>query len=55
VFFISGSNTRRLADDKILYKYKDSKITYDEVEEQKDSLLVKPSYGIRKAFAKKDI
>ena len=53
VFFTSDSNTRRLADDKILYKYKDSKITYDEIEEKKDSLVVKPSYGIRKAFAKK--
>jgi ribonuclease J len=53
VFFTSDSNTRRLADDKILYKYKDSKISYDEIEEKKDSLVVKPSYGIRKAFAKK--
>jgi ribonuclease J len=53
VFFTSDSNTRRLADDKILYKYKDSKITYDEIEKKKDSLVVKPSYGIRKAFAKK--
>jgi len=53
VFFTSDSNTRRLADDKILYKYKDSKIAYDEIEEKKDSLVVKPSYGIRKAFAKK--
>jgi ribonuclease J len=53
VFFTSDSNTRRLADDKILYKYKDSKITYDEIDEKKDSLVVKPSYGIRKAFAKK--
>jgi ribonuclease J len=42
-----------LAEDKILYKYKDSKITYDEIEEKKDSLVVKPSYGIKKAFAKK--
>lgn len=53
VFFTSDSNTRRLADDKTLYKYKESKITYDEIEEKKDSLVVKPSYGIRKAFAKK--
>jgi ribonuclease J len=53
VFFTSDSNTRRLADDKILYKYKDSKISYDEIEEKKYSLVVKPSYGIRKAFAKK--
>ena len=53
VFFTSDSNTRRLAGDNILYKYKDSKITYDEIEEKKNSLVVKPSYGIRKAFAKK--
>ena len=53
VFFTSDSNTRRLADDKTLYKYKDSKISYDEIKEKKDSLVVKPSYGIRKAFAKK--
>jgi len=53
VFFSSDSNTRRLADDKILYKYKDSMITYEEIEEEKDSLVVKPSYSIRKAFAKK--
>ena len=55
VFFTSDSNTRRLADDKTLYKYKESKITYDEIEEKKDSLVVKPSYGIRKAFAKRGI
>jgi ribonuclease J len=53
VFFTSDSNTRRLADDKTLYKYKNSKITYDEIENKKDSLVVKQSYGIRKAFAKK--
>ena len=53
VFFTSDSNTRRLADDKTLFKYKDSKISYDEIEEKKGSLVVKPSYGIRKAFAKK--
>jgi ribonuclease J len=53
VFFTSDSNTRRLADDKTLYKYKESKISYDEIKEKKDSLVVKPSYGIRKAFAKK--
>jgi ribonuclease J len=53
VFFTSDSNTRRLADDKTLYKYKESKIAYDEIKEKKDSLVVKPSYGIRKAFAKK--
>jgi ribonuclease J len=53
VFFTSDSNTRRLAEDKTLYKYKESKISYDEIAEKKDSLVVKPSYGIRKAFAKK--
>jgi ribonuclease J len=53
VFFTSDSNTRRLADDNTIYKYKDSKISYDEIEEKKDSLVVKQSYGIRKAFAKK--
>jgi ribonuclease J len=53
IFFTSDSNTRRLADDKTLYKYKESKISYDEIKEKKDSLVVKPSYGIRKAFAGK--
>ena len=53
VFFTSDSNTRRFADDKTLYKYKESKITYDEIEEKKGSLIVKQSYGIRKAFARK--
>jgi len=52
IFFTPDSNTRRLADDKTLYKYKESKISYDEIKEKKDSLVVKPSYGIRKAFAK---
>ena len=53
VFFTSDSNARRLADDKTLYKYKGSKITYDEIEEKKDSIVAKPSYGIRKAFSRK--
>lgn len=53
IFFTPDSNTRRLADDKTLYKYKESKISYDEIKEKKDSIVVKQSYGIRKAFAKK--
>jgi len=53
IFFTSDSYTRKLADDKTLYKYKDSKISYDEIEKKKDSLVVKSSYGIRSAFARK--
>ncbi len=53
IFFTSDSNTRRLADDKTLFKYKESKISYDEIKEKKDSLVVKQSYGIKKAFARK--
>ena len=60
VFFTPDSNTRRLADDKTLYKYtlykhkyNESKISYDEIKEKKNSLVVKLSYGIRKAFDRK--
>jgi ribonuclease J len=58
VFFTPDSNTRRLVDDKslykhTLYKYKESKISYDEIKEKKNSLVVKLSYGIRKAFDRK--
>lgn len=53
VYFTPDSNTGRLANDKMLFKYKGSKITYDEFEAKKDSIVVKQSYGIRNAFARK--
>jgi ribonuclease J len=53
IFFTSDNNTRRLADDKILCKYKESKISYDEIKEKKNSLVVKSTCGTKKAFARK--
>ena len=53
VFFTSDSNTKRLADDKTLFKYKKAKISYDEIEEKKDSLVVKTFIWYKKSICQK--
>ena len=52
VFFSSDSNTERMSMDKSLYKFKGSKISYEEIKESNGKLVVKESNAIRKAFKK---
>jgi len=54
VFFVSNSYTEKMAENKSLFKFKSARITYDEMQEKKHSLVVKDSYTTRKIFANKN-
>ena len=53
VFFVKDTYTEKLADDKILYRFKKAKISYGEISENKNNLVVLDSSHIRKNFKKK--
>jgi len=55
VFFVKSSHTDKLAGNKILYKYKSAKITYDEIREAGNRLVVKSSYYLRESFARRKL
>jgi ribonuclease J len=56
IFFVPNSYTKKMAADKSLYKFKAAKITYSEMQELRNSLVIKDSYTTRNIFAaKKDI
>ena len=53
IFFAPNSYTQKMADNKSLYKFKSAKITYDEIIETKNNLVIKDNYLTRNVFAKK--
>jgi ribonuclease J len=53
IFFVPNSYTKKMADDKSLYKFKSAKITYDEMTESKNKVVIKDNYLTRNIFAKK--
>ena len=53
LFFVPNSYTRKMADNKSLFKFKSAKITYQEMQDIRDQLLVKDSYTTRRIFANK--
>ncbi len=53
IFFAPNSYTKKLADNKSLYKFKSAKITYDEIIETKNNLVIKDNYLTRNVLAKK--
>ena len=56
LFFVPNSYTKKMAEDKSLFKFKSAKITYQEMQSIRDRLVVKDSYTTRRVFAtKKDI
>lgn len=56
LFFVPNSYTKKMAQDKSLFKFKSAKITYQEMQSIKERLVVKDSYTTRWIFArKKDI
>jgi ribonuclease J len=50
IFFAPNSYTQKLADDKSLFKFAPGKITFAEIKERKDSLVVKDNYFVRNLF-----
>lgn len=51
VFFVPNSYTDKLAEKKLLYKYKSAKITFKEMLQIKNKLVIKDLYLTRKIFA----
>lgn len=54
IFFVPGSYTAKMAERKSLYKFKSGKITYQEMQNMRNSLVIKDSYATRNVFAKKN-
>ncbi len=52
VFFLRNSYTDKMGKDRSLYKYKSAKITYPEMLEKRDKLVIKDSYKMRTKFSK---
>lgn len=47
VLFVKNRHTKKLADDKFLYKFKKAKIKYEEIDERRNELVVLDSYHVR--------
>ena len=53
IFFVPNRYTNKLAENKILFKYKSAKITYPEMINNKDKIVVKDNFTTRRIFADK--
>ena len=53
IFFAPNSYTKKMADNKTLYKFKSAKITYDEIIKTKRNLVIKDNYLTRNVLANK--
>lgn len=55
VFFVPNSYTKRMADNKSLFKFKPYKITYEEIQANRDRIVIKDSCQTRISFARKNL
>lgn len=53
IYFVRNSYTTRMAQDNRLFKYKSAKITYQEMQEKRERLVIKDCYAMRNLFANK--
>lgn len=53
VFFVPNRYTKQMAENKTLFKFKSAKITYEEMRELRNRLVVKDTYLTRKIFSRK--
>ena len=53
IFFVPNSYTDKMAEDKSLFKFKSAKITYDQMQDIRDRLVIKDTYKTRWIFSKK--
>jgi ribonuclease J len=51
LFFVPSRHTKRMAEDKILFKFRPAKIGYQEMQSLRGQLVVKDSYSTRNIFA----
>jgi len=54
LFFAPSRHTDRMAEDKILYKFRPAKITYQQMHDIRGQLVVKDSYSTRNIFARRN-
>jgi len=53
LFFVPNRYTEKMAGNQSLFKFKSAKITYQQMQEMRNQLVIKDSYLTRKIFAKK--
>lgn len=53
IFFVPNSYTGKIAGDKSLFKYASAKISFEDMINMKDKIVVKDTYLTRRIFAKK--
>jgi len=53
IFFVPNSYTDKMAEDKSLFQFKSAKITYDQMQDIRNRLVIKDSYRTRQIFSKK--
>jgi len=53
IFFAPNSYTKKMAEDKSLFKFKKAKITFSEIKQQKEKLVVKDNYLTRNVFMRR--
>jgi ribonuclease J len=54
IFFVPNSYTKKMGDDKILFKFKKAKITYQEIQKLKSRIVIKDNYLARNIFARRN-
>lgn len=52
VFFAPNSHTKRMAEDKSLFRFKTARMTFPEMIEKKDRLVIKDNFMVRTLFMK---
>jgi ribonuclease J len=53
IFFVPNRYTKKMGEDKSLFKFKPAKITYSEMQGLRNSLVIKDSFTTRRIFANK--
>jgi ribonuclease J len=53
IFFVPNSYTDRMAEDKSLYKFKASKISFEEIQDSRNKMAIKDAYLTRTIFGNK--
>jgi ribonuclease J len=53
IFFVPNSYTAKMAEDKSLFKFKSAKITYEQIHDMRNQLVVKDTYMTKQIFAEK--
>ena len=55
VLFVKSKHTKKMGDDKTLFKYAWKRIGYDEIDAEKENMVVLDSYNVRERLAQLDM